>query len=602
MEYKIIFLQNSLASEHIYTKPCNWLDYIPFSAIYSANQINQKEVLESVKQYDQFLKSEILFISDTSYDSTYTRLKSYISNYKDRICPIDPPGQSSGKTESTLRQLRNVLSPELNTNGSAFKSPRCFDGNSNDLNDEMKEIYHTEQLSLPLLFSNYLLVNIRTREARLKLLYLLNYIRAIERNIVIDNYTNKNIKIDFNSKRDVREKIDWSIPLDKSHETPIDISDACSNIFINGHELPHFFDELFCDDDDFLVKDEIGIKIFYDIASKDLENIENELLKIGTLYLNNSSKITIDREEKNNIEGRDFVSYDRQTMLMNMYECEVLYYQSKSKLLNIYYTAYLNSCLESDRIELTHIIFNIMKERPLFSFDEEYFSDSYSKEIIAYETHIKLLQEITENILISSRNVQNSINKQADKIISSKFCSIGTPNLIVDGNSPLISLVSDSQPIHPFEIHSCLGQIYRFYNIYNQIFKEMCDFHSIKDNSHICTMKIAILRQFAKDWNNMDNYVIYHYINDKFNITNFPYQLGLAIDNIHSNHNIKPCPSTVTLYHNAFVLLQLRNGVISEILKTYFYRILYTRQAQIYGNEQSEMMVMDNFNPTVYII
>lgn len=518
---------NSANSTYFYTKPCNWIDYIPFPAILSKLQIKQNDYFTNTlkKQYDEFLKGEILFVSDTDYTNTYTRIKTSINNYKDRLCPIDPPGPTNGTTMSTLRQLRNVLSPELNLDGSTFKSPRGFDGDSNDLNNEMKEIYKAESLPLQLLMSNYLLVNIRMREARLQLLYLLNYIRGMERNIVNDYYVYKNIKFDFDTKENLPSKdIDWSIPLDKSHETPIDISNLSNHslLYINGHTLPRYLDSLNCDDNEFTVKDEYGIKIMYEESIKDLEDIENEILKIGSYYILQTNKNRTEEVDKVEVEGRDFVSIDRQTMLMNLYECEVLYYQSKCKLLNQYYYGFLHSCVDEDRLELTHVIFNIMKERPLFDLDENYFSDSYSKEIIAYETHTKVIKEIISDITHNSRSVNNSINRQNQKDIEennvnsnyNRFVTIGIPTLIVDNNndSPMINPVSDTPLINPFEIHNNLSQIYRFYKLYLHIFEYMCRYHSITSNSHVCTMKIALLRQCAKDWKNMGTFLIHHYV------------------------------------------------------------------------------------------
>ena len=184
---------------------------------------------------------------------------------------------------------------------------------------------------------------------------------------------------------------------------------------------------------------------------KDFEKLEEELLRIGTLYI--SSK----RFEKNKKRGP---AVDHLSFLEDLFESELLFQKKKQKLLECYIEVYEHILDSAEQKRMAQAIINLIALRPLFDLDDNYFVPSYQAHVKVLEAELELWRELI-NSHIEDQSYIKTIFKD-EKMASKNFYAGGSIIERVGFPDPLIStepikLFKDSLPIGVLDFHNSIA-------------------------------------------------------------------------------------------------------------------------------------------------
>ncbi len=130
------------------------------------------------------------------------------------------------------------------------------------------------------------------------------------------------------------------------------------------------------------VKDHLGISIMYDVALRDFETLEQDMLRIGTHYI--SSK-------KFKVNGPPV---DRASILEDLYEQEYLFQQRKQKLMECYVEIYEHILDPIEQQRVAQIMVNLVALRPALDLGDSYFVASYQAHSQVLEAERELWREL----------------------------------------------------------------------------------------------------------------------------------------------------------------------------------------------------------------
>eukprot|EP01065_Artemidia_motanka_P004788 TRINITY_DN12287_c0_g1_i3.p1 TRINITY_DN12287_c0_g1~~TRINITY_DN12287_c0_g1_i3.p1 ORF type:complete len:2350 (+),score=808.06 TRINITY_DN12287_c0_g1_i3:102-7151(+) len=147
-----------------------------------------------------------------------------------------------------------------------------------------------------------------------------------------------------------------------------------------------------------VVTDRFEQAIMYDIAITDLEDLELELMQVGTHCMQLHSASTPPTEQ----------DVDRISLLEDLFEAEAWYQDAKRKVVDSYMEAYEHVQSPAEQQRLAQVILDTIALRPQLDMDEPYFTQSYTAETINLELHHSLLREIINSqITDEKRNIQS---------------------------------------------------------------------------------------------------------------------------------------------------------------------------------------------------
>lgn len=115
---------------------------------------------------------------------------------------------------------------------------------------------------------------------------------------------------------------------------------------------------------------EDGTPIMYDASLHDIVSLEEELIKIGTYYIQKQEYL-LDIEVKDPIP-----SIDRGAVCSELLEYEHQYQYAKLKVVETFMEAYEHTCDIMEQQRLVQIIADFMAKRPRLNTDSTHFIDS----------------------------------------------------------------------------------------------------------------------------------------------------------------------------------------------------------------------------------
>jgi hypothetical protein len=126
---------------------------------------------------------------------------------------------------------------------------------------------------------------------------------------------------------------------------------------------------------EFMVRDEHGIQIVYEEALNDMLLLEEELIKIGSYFLNKAemSQHACGGEERSSMLDRGEVAAH---LLQHEFEFQVM----KAKHVECLLEAYNHVCDPLESVRLLQMIVDTMALRPRVNLEAQYFRDSYIAE------------------------------------------------------------------------------------------------------------------------------------------------------------------------------------------------------------------------------
>jgi len=245
-------------------------------------------------------------------------------------------------------------------------------------------------------------------------------LEALEAESDIDHFVS--IK-GFKHKKMFKPKITASSPcLPKLHiafegvtqHFPVSEEDDCNN----SGELPSekakrlrgriYKREINSDFTDVKIVDEEGISIMYDASLHDLVSLEEELIKVGTFYIQKQEYL-IDVEVKEPV-----FSIDRGAVWLELLEHEHKFQFAKIRLVEEFMEVYEHTYDIVEQQRLLQIIVDIMAKRPRLNVDSTHFIDSYKSDIKYIDAMRELINEVVRDQKNRERNISNDIKEHLE--------------------------------------------------------------------------------------------------------------------------------------------------------------------------------------------
>ncbi|KAG8522118.1 hypothetical protein J0S82_000268, partial [Galemys pyrenaicus] len=152
--------------------------------------------------------------------------------------------------------------------------------------------------------------------------------------------------------------------------------------------------------------DQQGLRVMYDEALRDLEDLEAELLLVASHYI---------EKEKGHKEGSKSNSglnwswahagVDRFAVLYDLWTWEAALLENKRQLLDSYFEAYQHVLDPKERFALAQVITDVMHRRPRFELSHPYFTKAYQDECVCLRLHWQLVRGIlNQQVSIAGSN------------------------------------------------------------------------------------------------------------------------------------------------------------------------------------------------------
>ena len=142
------------------------------------------------------------------------------------------------------------------------------------------------------------------------------------------------------------------------------------------------------DHNDVIVTDDYGVKIIYQEALNDMLEIEEELIKVGTYYINQAeSRVDLDIKEPAS-------SIDRGDVAYHLIDKEAEFQFQKLLIITSYMESYEHTNDPLEMLRLAQLMADIMVLRPRHNVEGGYFIDAYRSEIEVLKQKRELLTEL----------------------------------------------------------------------------------------------------------------------------------------------------------------------------------------------------------------
>ncbi|KAJ3107131.1 hypothetical protein HDU97_004824 [Phlyctochytrium planicorne] len=173
-----------------------------------------------------------------------------------------------------------------------------------------------------------------------------------------------------------------------------------------------------------------GTGVIYDAALDDLKNLERDMLKLATAFINNGlngrEAISLGymdelrfkmAERKAEIKDITFLNplIDRAQLLLEMYDAEVKFHFAKIDAINCYLEVYEHSFDEESISNVCQILTNIIHQRPHFNFETPYFIRDYTMATKSLDIQSRLISETIKSTISSYRDWVLKINSKLQR-------------------------------------------------------------------------------------------------------------------------------------------------------------------------------------------
>mmetsp|Transcript_13593 Transcript_13593/g.24229 ORF Transcript_13593/g.24229 Transcript_13593/m.24229 type:complete len:2316 (-) Transcript_13593:702-7649(-) len=497
----------------IYLKASPWIqESNPFHPVQSAWEEKQRAHLRSIRPPDRPLEVELEFLSESAIQEVVHRLKEQAETHLER-------GEVRRKTQGHEKIGQRTRDGK--------KPPPKKDSRS-----DVATSYKRQAL--------YLLRYIRIREFKRKLLDLMNYFRSIERRLVYDFYgfvppsapskSQKPTSLSTNTTcvsqlppEDLSAQFDnaeqesfaeggrdsYTQSILNYHAQPSDYTGASSRTTssfevdgigsdadermtsMNMASIQNRDDKyLVSPSQDILVQDSNGVYVMYDTAAPDLQRLEEEMLQIGTYYCKRHASSDTDQSQ---------FEVDRVRMLEDLYECETWYQDGKRKVMNCLIEAYEHTVDPQEQRNLAQSISNLMARRPLLDLKAEYFSESYSSEIVALELQYSLYREIINSQITEEKGLFQQVQKTlAGKKDST--AAMGYPELPMVDSRFSMPLFPESTVINVLDFYPSIAQLATLQTVIEDCVGSICTRFNVGQALAITGVRRVLLQQIMIEW------------------------------------------------------------------------------------------------------
>lgn len=350
-------------------KPLDWLKFKKLTPQIPIWQRKQMIRLNEFDKQDSLLKSSFNLLEVQDISTINRVIEEFSMNYCERASKKGVLRTDLGLSDSDIKKR--------------YFSALLADEESSGMPNGEDEV----DLSLITIKGLYTLKLLKSRGLRQKLFEVFNYYSSIERKLVLD-----------------------ISHLDKASENVFTQSEKSSNPLLESLDgeitqyLPDKMPEIYGRQDcveiiegNIYIIDEAGEYIIYADVEAKVTKILNELLLLGTFYID---KYEVWSED----QGENSPVIDRDLLVNELLELEVKFQEAKVKLITDYLEIYKHSVRPSQQLQVCQKISDLMALRPRLYLQGSYFAQSYWAHIQVLEKHSFFLKSV-----LAQYNVDNEI-------------------------------------------------------------------------------------------------------------------------------------------------------------------------------------------------
>ncbi|CAJ1073323.1 uncharacterized protein si:ch73-242m19.1 isoform X2 [Xyrichtys novacula] len=419
----------------------------------------------------------------------------------------DRSGRSAGRGGGQgERRLRSQSSSAANKSFSLEDSLQLL-GLDDSFEDGASDLTVTRGAHLSLIYLRHL----KLRQLQRVSLGLLNYLRSVERTLTFDL---AGLQMEEGELRSTAEETGWMnaargggggeagglSSLQYIYNTPVDYRVHCSE-FMVFPEVENLHDFYSAEERFIHTQDQRGFYIMYDEALKDLQELEDELLLVGSHFIHRDREKKVGNTERADIHAWAGTEIDRVAVLLDLWTCETEFLENKVQLLDCYFEAYQHTAGTEERFALARVITDIMHSRPHLDLNQDYFVQVYRAEIDCLQIHQQLIRNILDNQIDKQRQYLHRVWRDDHKGSSSDYGLPPnyTPKHLVSlgGSSPAL------MDVFLLEVHPSLCFASAVYEGLVQAHFELCQLHRATSSTGRLSLRQKLLQQALQSWSNL---------------------------------------------------------------------------------------------------
>ncbi|XP_039605696.1 uncharacterized protein si:ch73-242m19.1, partial [Polypterus senegalus] len=349
--------------------------------------------------------------------------------------------------------------------------------------DEGKEEINNDPVSMRGAYLSLLyLRHLRIRELQRSCLSILNYFRSVERTLTINSVGLRPDGIGLTrNKEDSRwinaAKGGSGVPGGLSseqylHYSPVDYKVHCAE-FMEFSDIENHDDFYTSEGGDTHIQDQNGMYIIYDVALKDMKDLEEILIIVASQFIRRDKG---DKESaRPDLEAWAQVDIDRFAVILDLWSCELAFLKNKQQLVDCYFEAYQHVFDPEEQFTLAQIITDIMHKRPRFDFNSGYFVATYEAECECLQYQEQLIQEILSKQIDEQRQYLQKIWRDGQKCSVYEFGL--PPNFVPKQPISVNNSCPALKSVFLLEFHPSLGLASLIFKALSQAYYELCQFH-----------------------------------------------------------------------------------------------------------------------------
>ena len=478
------------ALDTTFLKPCPWLADMSLEAQMDGAQRvaarQRAELAKNIKEseLDHILVAEMGSLLEDDLDKVHARIDAQVKTHVERAMAPQDSQLGTGKAVTQPTAASAAHTQVLGAPGSQLPA------------DRLGALYQMRLL--------------QTRQARRRLLGVLNYFVSLKRRLALD------------SQGMAFPVAAGALPDDASGAAGNDSVASAGNVSTSGggaalvggnganrqkHELHVRATEYESDpakvmtfqaievrDDSYdvdaedivRVRDAFGKLIMYEEALKDEEALRHEMCLIGTHFL---GKFT------------DKGVADRVAVLEDLWQSEAAYYENLKRILDVHAESYEHCCDKEAQQRLAQTMMNLMARRPVLDLNMAYLSDCYSTEVVAVQMEASLMRELLSSQQMSERLYRNTIAVRNDKIPEPE--RVGFPGPVyapgthdeLQAGVPMYYPTPGGIGVGVLDVYSSLDSLAAVGHVLDSILQELIWVHRLQPGVMVTALKTVVLQQ-----------------------------------------------------------------------------------------------------------
>ncbi|XP_062296819.1 uncharacterized protein si:ch73-242m19.1 [Scomber scombrus] len=506
-------------------KEASWIPFIQVKPRLDPCQQKLVTKLKEKKSVDELLKMHSRFLQVPDLLHVAATLKehaAYIANFQSA-----PTSSVSHSSETKQQKISEIWTRIYNADSQhCTQAPASapFMKHSYSLEDSLQLLglndCPEEGTSDPIItrgayLSLIYLRHLKLRQIQRSSLGMLNYMRSVERTLTFDL---AGLQLEdrelcrtaeetgwMNAARGGRGETGGLGSLQYSHNTPVDYKVHCSE-FMEFAEVENLHDFYRTEKHFIHTQDQRGFYIVYDAALRDLEELENELLLVGSHFIQRNKIKQTGIAERASTSTPDLrfwagTDVDRVAVLLDLWTCETEFLESKVQLMNCYYEAYQHAAGAEERFALARVITDIMHSRPHLDLNQDYFVQAYRAEISCLQSHQQLIKDVLDNQIEKQRQYLQRIWRNDSKDPAHDY---GLPPNYVPKH--LVSLGGSSPAlmnVYLLEVHPSLSLVSAVYHGLVRAHNELCELHRATGVTDKLILRQKLLQLALQSWDSL---------------------------------------------------------------------------------------------------